>query len=269
MREFKEFGVRLTSAVNKAGLKGPSDLAKLTGLNRVTLGAYMRGDRAASLESCLLIAKALKIDPYWLHSGSNQETILRGGQRTEKHIDYTPPKWRLRDNTNDAPQHVTPNADLTPTSSANPMTYTQGVNFPIDSNQATATLRSIPLYSAALAGADGSISIGASVLEMIEAPAAVAAVPDAYAVRVVGESMEPRYFSGETVYIHPRMPVRKGDFVLVQVIEDGNDGAVMGYIKRLIHIDEKRIIVEQLNPEKEISFPRSRLKSLHKIVLAG
>ena len=259
MREFKEFGIRLTQSARDKGIEGPAELAKVSGLNRITLGAYLRGDRAGSLEACIALGKALGVDPYWLHSG-DKETILRGGQRAEKHEEYVPPKFVLRENAN---------AELPKISSQNHSSNAKNVTSSIDSYQNTATLRSIPLYSAALAGPDGSISIGASVLEMIEAPAAVAAVPDAYAVRVVGESMEPRYFSGETVYIHPRMPVRKGDFVLVQIMEDGNDGAVMGYIKRLVSIDDKRLIVEQLNPDKEIVFARARVKSLHKIVLAG
>jgi phage repressor protein C with HTH and peptisase S24 domain len=256
MKEFKEFGHRLTQAATDAGLEGPADLAKITGLNRVTLGAYMRGDRAASLEACIIMATALSVDPYWLHSGTKQ-TILRGGQRSIKHDDYTPPKFSV----NSEPNAILPKKELG--------SNTYDVKFLVDSKQNPATLRSIPLYSAALAGADGSISIGASVLEMIEAPAAVAAVPDAYAVRVVGESMEPRYQAGETVYVHPRMPVKKNDYVLVQITEDGNDGAVMGYIKRLVSIDDKRLIVEQLNPDKEMVFARSRVKSVHRIVLAG
>ena len=256
MKAFKEFGHRLTKSVHNAGLEGPADLAKVTGLNRVTLGAYMRGDRAASLEACIIMAKALSVDPYWLHSGTKQ-TILRGGQRSTKHEDYTPPKFSL---------NTEPNADLPKNDTE---TISHNTQISIDSVKNMATVRSIPLYSAALAGADGSISIGASVLEYIEAPAAVAAVPDAYAVRVVGESMEPRYQAGETVYVHPRMPVKKNDYVLVQITEDGNDGAVQGYIKRFISIDDKRLIVEQLNPDKELVFPKSRVKSVHRIVLAG
>ena len=256
MKPFKEFGFRLSKAVKEAGLDGPAELARLTGLNRVTLGAYMRGDRAASLEACIVMGKALKVDAYWLHSGS-KENIIRGGQRTAKHEEYKPPIFVLKEGSN---------ASLPKDSSTN---YVNNVTSSIDSNKNIATLRSIPLYSAALAGPDGSISIGASVLEMIEAPTAIAAVPDAYAVRVVGESMEPRYESGETVYVHPRMPVKRGDYVLVQIIEDANDGAVMGYIKRLVSIDDKRLIVEQLNPNKELIFARNRVKSIHCIVLAG
>jgi phage repressor protein C with HTH and peptisase S24 domain len=255
MKEFKEFGIRLSQVAEEKGIEGPAELARLSGLNRVTLGAYMRGDRAASLEACVLLAKVLRVDPHWLHSGS-KETILRGGQRSQKHEGYKEPVFVLKENANAAQHNKSPD-------------YAKSITSSIDSVTNVATLRSIPLYSAALAGPDGSISIGASVLEMIEAPAAVAAVPDAYAVRVVGESMEPRYQSGETVYVHPRMPVKKGDYVLVQITEDGNDGAVMGYIKRLVSIDDKRLIVEQLNPDKEMVFARSRVKSVHRIVLAG
>lgn len=103
MKEFKEFGIRLSQAAEEKGIEGPAELAKLSGLNRVTLGAYMRGDRAASLEACMLLAKVLRVDPHWLHSGS-KETILRGGQRSQKHEGYKEPVFVLKENAN-AAQH--------------------------------------------------------------------------------------------------------------------------------------------------------------------
>lgn len=235
-QEFKAFGLRLSQAVKNAGIRGPAHLAKLTGLNRVTIGAYMRGSRAASLEACVAMAQALDVSPTWLHGGREHKadkTIMGMANK------YLP-----------SPQSAKNRLDS-------------------ESNPDTIRASRIPLYSAALAGPDGSVSIGASFMEMIESPSILASVPDSYAVRILGESMMPRYEPGEIVYVHPRMPVRKGDYILAQVSEDGADGHVMGYVKRLISIDERKLVVEQLSPKREMVFPRSRVKSVHKIILAG
>lgn len=235
-KEFQAFGLRLTKAVKDAGVRGPAHLAKLTGLNRVTLGAYMRGDRAASLEACVAIAQALNVSPTWLHGGREHRADQRIMDLPNKYLSNPQPKNFSRDN---------------------------------DSTSDTNRIVRIPLYSAALAGPDGSVSIGASFMEMIESPTILASVPDAYAVRVVGESMTPRYEPGEVVYVHPRMPVKKGDYILAQVAEDGSEGNIMGYVKRLVSIDDRKLVVEQLHPKREMTFPRNRVRSVHKIVLAG
>ena len=195
-----------------------------------------------------MLAEAVKVSPTWLHSGRNDtkaDTKIGISTRTNIDTDRTIGVTRYIPNAAKIHRETTPEQGLAATQA-----------------------RQIPLYSSALAGPDGSVSIGVTLMEMIEAPAPVAAVPDAYAVRVVGESMEPRYFSSEIVYVHPRMPVKKGDFILAQITDNGG-GDVMGYVKRLVSIDDRKLVVEQLNPKREISFPRDRVKSVHKIVLAG
>lgn len=126
--------------------------------------------------------------------------------------------------------------------------------------------RVIPLYGSALAGPDGSFALEKPVVDMIEAPAVIGDVQDAYAVYVVGESMEPRYEPGEIVFVHPRLPVRRGDYVLVQVAQDENDGLIEGFIKKFESISDATLVVSQFNPKKEIRFARNRVRAVHKIV---
>jgi len=125
----------------------------------------------------------------------------------------------------------------------------------------------IPLYGSALAGPDGGVTM-AERIDTIQAPAPISSVKDAYAVLVAGESMEPRYIPGETVYVSPYLPVRRGDFVVAQVTGE-KDHHVQGYIKRFIAISDDALVLEQFNPRREIIFSRKRVKSVHRIVLAG
>jgi phage repressor protein C with HTH and peptisase S24 domain len=146
------------------------------------------------------------------------------------------------------------------------MKPTRAVNAPKMTGGPSAT---IPVYSCALAGTDGSIEISPTLIDAVETPPQLSGVSDAYAVRVSGDSMEPRYESGETVYVHPREPIKKGVYVVAQVGDTIETGAVMGYIKKFVSADDQSVVLEQFNPAKKLKFPRNRVRSIHKIVLAG
>ncbi len=245
VRSFDEFARRLNMAAKKKGWNTPAEIASVTGMNRITLGSYMRGERAASLEACVTLGKALGVSPSWLHSGKEGgeiDRVFRGARR--EGVNHIAQKSAGEDETSSSP------------------------NASDKSNVAIYSPRQIPLYSSALAGPDGAVTIGEAV-EMTDAPAMLNSVKDAYSVRVSGESMEPRYFAGEIAYVHPTMPIKKGDFVIAQIAENGNEGAIQGFVKRFISINDDRLVLEQLNPRKEMKIARNRVKSVHKIVLAG
>ena len=96
-----------------------------------------------------------------------------------------------------------------------------------------------------------------------------APVPDAYAVYIAGTSMEPRYFSKEVVYVHPRLPVHAGDFVVAQIAAGVDGNPPEAYVKRLVSMDGKKLRLSQLNPKKTFSFPASKVVSVHKIIMGG
>ncbi len=57
----------------------------------------------------------------------------------------------------------------------------------------------IPVYGHALGGKDGEFILNGNQISEVSAPPGLWHIPDACAVYVVGESMEPGYFAGETV----------------------------------------------------------------------
>jgi phage repressor protein C with HTH and peptisase S24 domain len=130
----------------------------------------------------------------------------------------------------------------------------------------------IPLYGQAEGGADGQFPLNGSLITEIDAPPPLAGVAGAYAVMVVGTSMEPRYFAGEAVYVSPRVPVRAGDFVVAQVAAriGANEGEPpLAYVKRYLGRSEKSVRFEQLNPAKRLTFPADRIVSIHRVVMSG
>jgi phage repressor protein C with HTH and peptisase S24 domain len=130
--------------------------------------------------------------------------------------------------------------------------------------------QTIPVYGQAVGGVDGRFIFNGQKITDVIAPPSLSNVADAYAVYVVGESMEPRYFAGETIYVHPRLPIRKGDFVVVQLkADEENENEKLGYVKQFLSMDDRRIRLTQFNPVKTLEFSRRDVISVHKIILAG
>jgi phage repressor protein C with HTH and peptisase S24 domain len=128
--------------------------------------------------------------------------------------------------------------------------------------------RWIPVYGQAVGGRDGEFILNGNQVTEVLAPASLSSVPDAYAVYVVGDSMEPRYFAGETVFVNPRQPISKGAFVVAQIAAGENDPP-HAYVKRFVSQDSKRLRLEQYNPKKVLEFPTSKVVSVHRIIMSG
>jgi phage repressor protein C with HTH and peptisase S24 domain len=126
----------------------------------------------------------------------------------------------------------------------------------------------LPVLGKAIGGLDGRFLFNGEAIEYVMCPPALENVPGAYAVYVIGDSMENRYFSGEIVFVHPNKPFRKGHFVVVQIINK-EDETPLGYVKQFIAQTPTRLILRQLNPDTEIEFPLSDVVSVHRIVLGG
>lgn len=129
----------------------------------------------------------------------------------------------------------------------------------------------IPLYGHAIGGVDGEFPLNGNRLDHILAPPGLTVARGAYAVTCAGESMEPRYFDGETVFVDPEMRVRRGDFVVAQIANPEEGSPPLAYIKRFVRHNDKELILEQFNPAKELRFPHASVVSVHFIfiVLGG
>lgn len=129
---------------------------------------------------------------------------------------------------------------------------------------------SIPLLGQTAGGPNGRFILNGTEIGRVFCPPMLEGVEGAYAVMVYGTSMEPRYFAGETVWVNPHLPVRAGDDVIAQLIEDGDDSPVESYIKRFESRSSRVLRLYQYNPdegeERELEFDADRVFSVHKIV---
>jgi len=126
----------------------------------------------------------------------------------------------------------------------------------------------IPVYGQAVGGVDGEFAMNGNRLEDVFAPPSLSSVTGAYAVYVAGESMEPRYFDGEIVFVNPLKRVRRGDFVVAQIQADEH-GPILAYVKRFARWNAEVLVLEQYNPEKELVFAATQVVSVHLVVMGG
>jgi phage repressor protein C with HTH and peptisase S24 domain len=128
---------------------------------------------------------------------------------------------------------------------------------------------SLPLLGQTVAGPNGRFILNGTEVGRVFTPPMLEGVEGAYAVRVYGTSMEPRYFAGETVWLNPHEPVRQNDDVVVQLLTD-EENVTESYIKRFSSKSSRVTRLWQYNPEEgetnELEFDSERVFTIHKIV---
>lgn len=129
--------------------------------------------------------------------------------------------------------------------------------------------RMLPVLGEAVGGADGQYAFNGQILDYVACPPSLANVPNAYAVWIDGESMYPRYKSGELVYVHPGKPARRGDDVIVQIRPHEEDMPPRGFVKELVGYVGDKLVLKQYNPDSKIEFPRDDVISIHPITFSG
>lgn len=138
-------------------------------------------------------------------------------------------------------------------------------------NMAPRKKKLLPVLGEAVGGEDGEYIFNGSVLDYVDCPPSLENVPNAYAVYIDGESMVPRFRPGETVWVHPTKPARRGDDVVVQIhrSEEDEGAPPRGFVKEFTGWTANKLILQQYNPHKKIEFTRDQVVSVHPIILAG
>jgi phage repressor protein C with HTH and peptisase S24 domain len=126
--------------------------------------------------------------------------------------------------------------------------------------------RRIPLIGLAQAGGegyfdDGGYPVGGS-WDEVSLPEI--GDPNAYALEIAGESMEPVFRDGDVVIVSPAAPIRRGDRVVVRT----GTGEVMA--KQLQRRSARRVELLSLNPSHpNYTFELTEVTWIHRIVWAS
>ncbi|MBS0643586.1 MAG: helix-turn-helix transcriptional regulator [Acetobacteraceae bacterium] len=126
--------------------------------------------------------------------------------------------------------------------------------------------RRVPLIGLAQAGGEGYFDDGGYPVgggwDEVSLPEI--ADPNAYALEISGDSMEPVYRDGDLVIVSPSAPIRRGDRVVVRT----QGGEVMA--KQLARRSARRVELKSLNPEHpDYSFELNEVNWIHRIVWAS
>ena len=126
--------------------------------------------------------------------------------------------------------------------------------------------RRVPLIGFAQAGGDGYFDDGGYPVggSWDEVSLPEIADPNAYALEISGESMEPVFRDGDLVIVSPAAPIRRGDRVVVRT----RAGEVMA--KQLQRRSARRVELLSLNPaHPSYSFELPEIAWMHRIVWAS
>ncbi|HEX5455688.1 MAG TPA: LexA family transcriptional regulator [Stellaceae bacterium] len=118
----------------------------------------------------------------------------------------------------------------------------------------------IPIRSAARGGADQAMFLADGPIGYTPCPANLGGVRGAYAIYMVGDSMEPRYEQGWLLHVNPFKPPTRGRDVIV--FKKGE--AVL--IKQFVRWDKDMLVLRQLNPPQELHIPRDEVLECHLVV---
>lgn len=111
----------------------------------------------------------------------------------------------------------------------------------------------------------GAFQITGDAVDWVRRPPALMGARDIYALYVEGTSMEPQYFPGDLIYVHPNKPARIGDAIVVQASVNGDDEteATLGiFLKRT----EQYVVIQKRNPDAQIQIKRETVKFIHKVL---
>jgi SOS-response transcriptional repressor LexA len=138
-----------------------------------------------------------------------------------------------------------------------------------------ARLPSLPLLATSLAGEWGETGSGVELTEVrwdelvdrLPRPSSLAAVGDAYALTLVGDSMWPRFRPGRQIAVNPRSPVVIGDDVVVRLRPTASSAESPSVlIKELVKRTNGGIELRQFNPDVQFTVVLSDVEAIHKII---
>jgi phage repressor protein C with HTH and peptisase S24 domain len=120
----------------------------------------------------------------------------------------------------------------------------------------------IPIRSAGRGGTDQEMFLEDGI-GYTARPANLSGIREAYAIYMVGDSMEPRYEQGWLLHVNPFKPPKRGRDVVVY--KHGH--AVL--IKQFVGWEGDALVLRQFNPPDTLRIPRDEVRECHLVVGAA
>lgn len=124
--------------------------------------------------------------------------------------------------------------------------------------------RMLEVWGLAAGSLSGQTRISDDPIQQVAAPPALVNVIGAYVLMTKGESMIPRYFPNDYLYVNPHQEVRVNDHVIIQI--RAHDGHIETYVKRYDGADSESIFASQYNPAGRLTFKKQYVEYVHRIL---
>ena len=216
------------AALERAGVS-QADLARHLRLAPSAVSRMLKGDRQMKLLEAAQTASFLGVsqDEVLRHAGAGGETSSAGATMTP-----AGPARRGRP----------PRAGVAPAAAAGMRP------------------EPIPIRSAARGGGDQEMFLEDGAIGYTPRPSNLSGVRGAYAIYMIGDSMEPRYQQGWLLHVNPFKPPTRGRDVVVYK----KDKAAL--IKQFVGWERDALVLRQLNPAQELRVPREDVAECHLVV---
>ena len=126
--------------------------------------------------------------------------------------------------------------------------------------------RDIPVREGALCGEDGALEFESQIADYMPRPPRLAGVRDAYALYMRDDSMIEWKRPGQLIYIHPGLPLRPADRVVVQLKPKAATSPPVTYVKELVSINDREVHLLQYNPRKSITVLSNQILCMHRVL---
>jgi phage repressor protein C with HTH and peptisase S24 domain len=137
--------------------------------------------------------------------------------------------------------------------------------------------RDVPVYGTAMGtfkiGGEGgeveqTIIDPSDIMDHFTRPPGYANKTGLYGLYVTGPSMEPRWESGDPLYVDPKRPPSIGDDVVVYLVRhNGSEQELEAVlIKRLARLSASFVELEQFNPAMVFRIERNRISAIHRVI---
>ena len=153
----------------------------------------------------------------------------------------------------------------TPTISAN-TEYRQEQGTPYDASvvpwlSSPKSEAKVPVYGIATGDSQKRLLFSAdNVVDWVPRHPAQSGIDNAFAIYVSSNTMEPRYFQGELVYLHPGRPPEMNRDCIIEM----KNGTVC--VRRFMRWNENKIRVAQFNPPEEKDISRDEIKAVYIVI---
>lgn len=123
----------------------------------------------------------------------------------------------------------------------------------------------LPLYGLAAGSATGAHRMMNDPVDEVPCPEGLRDVIGAYVLLTRGESMIPRYFPGDRLYVNPTQRVKPGDHVIIQTRLHDSSGTET-WVKRFDGESADEIRVWQYNPPGAMTFKKKYVMHIHRVL---